>query len=233
MLPSIPHSAAEEPSTGGKRNRVFIVDDHAVFRHGLAQLIGSEADLEVCGQAPNASEALGRLRTVRADAVVLDVSLPGANGLELVKNLRAEHPALPLLVLSMHDESQYGLRSLRAGANGYLMKSEAADRVVPALRKVLEGDIFVSPSMSERLIYRVARGAEEGTKSPVDALSDRELEILHLVGNGKSSRDIAETLRLSVKTVESHRLHIKEKLGCRNSTEMVRFAMDWVEHQAA
>lgn len=133
----------------------------------------------------------------------------------------------------MHDETQYGLRSLRAGANGYLMKSEAVDHVLPALRKVLEGDISVSRSLGEQLIYKVAQGGRSGGNSPLDCLSDRELEVLQLVGEGRSSRDIAETLHLSVKTVESHRLHIKEKLGLRTSSELVRFAMDWAEHKTA
>jgi DNA-binding NarL/FixJ family response regulator len=225
-------SVAEATATEKAKRRVFVVDDHPVFRLGVQQLVNSEPDLEVCGQAVSAAQALAGLRSVEADVVVVDVSLPGANGIELVKQIRAEHEDLPILVLSAHDESQYALRALRAGAGGYLMKSEAADKLLPAVRKVLDGEISVSRTFGEQLIFKVAQGASTGG-SPVDSLSDRELEVLELLGAGRSTREMAEALNLSVKTVESHRLHIKDKLGLGHSTELVRFAMDWASHGAA
>ena len=222
-------------SAGGEavatKTRIFIVDDHPIFRQGLAKLIREETDLDVCGEAGSAVQALDALRRVEADAAVVDISLPGANGIELVKHLRTEHPRMPILVISAHDERIYALRALRAGAAGYLMKQEGENMLIPALRRVLMGKVWVSPAYGEQLIYKVARGAEEGG-SPLDALSDRELEILRLIGEGKSSHQIADSLHLSVKTVESHRLHVKEKLDLKTSPELVRFATEWVSQQA-
>jgi len=212
------------------RSRIFIVDDHPIFRQGLAKLIREEADLDVCGEASTTVQALDALRKTPADAVVVDISLPGANGIELVKHLRTEHPNLPILVISAHDERVYALRALRAGAAGYLMKDARENLLIPALRKVLTGKVWVSPAYGEQLIYKVARGTDGGG-SPLDALSDRELEILRLIGEGKSSHQIADALHLSVKTVESHRLHVKEKLDLQTSPELVRFATEWVSQQ--
>jgi DNA-binding NarL/FixJ family response regulator len=214
------------------KTRVFIVDDHPIFRAGLQSVIQSEPDLEICGEASSAAQAIDRLRSVEADLVLVDVSLPGANGIELLKHIRAEHPELPILVLSAHDEGQYALRALRAGASGYLMKKEASDHLIPTVRRVLSGEIAVSKTFGEELIYKVARGGSTGT-TPVDRLSDRELEILALLGEGRSTQQMAESLSLSVKTIESHRLHIKEKLGLRSSSELVRFALEWAAHQGA
>jgi len=220
------------PDLQNAKRRIFIVDDHPIFRQGLAKMIGLEADLEVCGEATSAAQAMDALRRIEADAAVVDISLPGADGIELVKHLHAEHPSLPILVISVHDERVYALRALRAGAFGYLMKREGEHLLIPALRGVLAGKVWVSPVFGEQLIYKVARSADGGT-SPLDALSDRELEILRLIGDGKSSHDIAEALHLSIKTVESHRLHVKEKLGLRSSAELVRFAAEWACSQDA
>jgi DNA-binding NarL/FixJ family response regulator len=223
-------ASSTPPVAAVTKARVFVVDDHPIVRIGLKRVIESEADLECCGEATSAAEALDRLRSVQADLVLVDVSLPGANGIELIKNIRAEHEKLPIMVLSVHDEGQYAMRSLRAGANGYLMKKEAADQLAPALRRVLRGEIAVSKNFGEELIYKAARSGANGA-SPVDALSDRELEVLSLLGEGRSTQEMARALSLSVKTIESHRLHIKEKLGLRSSVELVRFAMEWTAHQ--
>ena len=195
-------------------------------------MICAEEDLEVCGEAATAPEALDALRRIKADAVVIDISLPGSDGIELLKHLRSEHPHLPLLVISAHDEKVYALRALRAGAAGYLMKNEGEDCLIPALRKALAGEVWVSPAFGEQIIYKVVHGAVAGG-NPLDGLSDRELEVLRLIGAGKSTQEIADLLHLSVKTVESHRLHIKEKLALQTSTELVRFAHEWVGQESA
>lgn len=215
------------------RKRILIVDDHPVFRHGIAALIGAEKDLAVCGEAESAPAALDAMRRLKPDLAMLDISLQGTNGIELVKLMRAEQPRLPILMLSMHDESLYALRALRAGARGYVMKAEAMTHVLAALRKVLNGDIYVSPRFSERLVFKAIQSLEGGMGSPVDKLSDRELEVLQLLGRGFGTREIANELHLSVKTIETHRAHIKEKLGFKDAGEMVRFAIDWVAQEQA
>ncbi len=221
-----------DKSSEAKR-RVLIVDDHPVFRHGISALINAESDLEVCGEASSSPTALDAMRTLSPDVALLDISLPGTNGIELIKLMKAEQPKLPLLMLSMHDESLYALRALKAGALGYVMKAEALTHVLDALRKVLRGEIYVSPRLSERLIFQAIQTAEGGSGSPVDRLSDRELEVLELLGRGFGTKEIAGELHLSVKTIETHRAHIKEKLGFRDAGEMVRFAIDWVAQEKA
>ena len=211
-----------------KKKRILVVDDHPVFRHGIASLIGNEPDLTVCGEAANSPSALEAMRRLKPDAALIDISMPGANGIELIKLMKAEQPRLPLLILSIHDESLYALRALRAGASGYVMKAEALDFVLTALRKVLTGEVYVSPRFSERLIFKAVHSLEGGMGSPVDKLSDRELEVLQLLGRGFGTREVASELNLSIKTVETHRAHIKEKLGFKDASEMVRFAIDWV-----
>jgi len=171
------------------------------------------------------------MRRLKPDVALLDISLPGTNGVELIKLMKAEQPKLPLLVLSMHDESLYALRSLRAGASGYVMKAEALNHVLTALRKVLKGEVYVSEKFSERLIFKAIQSIDGGLGSPVDKLSDRELEVLELLGRGFGTREIANELHLSVKTIETHRAHIKEKLGFKDSGEMVRFSIDWVAQE--
>jgi DNA-binding NarL/FixJ family response regulator len=215
------------------KHRIFLVDDHPIFRHGLARFIEAEADLELCGQASSLPHALKALRETPADLAVIDISLPGANGLELIKHLRVEHPELALLVVSAHDEQLYALRALRAGASGYVMKKEAESVFAEAVRKIREGGVYVSPSFGEQLIYKVARSESGASGSPLDVLSDREMEVLQLIGESKPSTQIATELNLSVKTVESHRLHIKEKLGLKSSFELVKFALDFVAQQRA
>jgi DNA-binding NarL/FixJ family response regulator len=215
------------------KRRILIVDDHPVFRHGIAALINGESDLVVCGEASSATAALEEMRTLDPDLAMLDISLPGTNGIELIKAMKAERPKLAILMLSMHDESLYALRALRAGALGYVMKGEALTHVITALRKVLKGEIYVSPRFSEKLIFKAIQSLDGGMGSPVDRLSDRELEVLELLGRGFGTREIADELHLSVKTIETHRAHIKEKLGFHDAGEMVRFAIDWVAQEAA
>ncbi|MHA3770070.1 response regulator transcription factor [Verrucomicrobiota bacterium sgz303538] len=220
-----------EPNGELRRRSVLIVDDHPVLRHGIAQIINHEKDLVVCGEAESAPTALEAMRRLKPDLALLDISLQGTNGIELIKLMRAEQPKLPILMLSMHDESLYALRALRAGARGYVMKGEAMEHVLTALRKVLEGDIYVSPRFSERLVFKAIQSLEGGMGSPVDKLSDRELEVLQLLGKGFGTREIANELHLSIKTIETHRAHIKEKLGFKDAGEMVRFAIDWVTRE--
>jgi len=224
-------NATPENPVATSRYRVLIVDDHPVFRHGIAALINSEPDLEVCGDASSSPAALEAMRTLEPDIALLDVSLPGANGIELVKMMKAEQPHLPLLMLSMHDESIYALRALRAGASGYVMKDEAGNHVLTALRRVLDGEIYVSERLGERLIFQAIHSEGTNAASPVERLSDREMEVLNFIGRGFGTKDIAGELHLSGKTIETHRAHIKEKLGFRDSSEMVRFAVEWVTHE--
>jgi DNA-binding NarL/FixJ family response regulator len=219
----------ETPSV--EKRRVLIVDDHPVFRHGITAMINAEPDLSVCGEAGSAPAALDAMRRLQPDIALVDISLPGTNGIELLKSMRAEFPKMPMLVVSMHDESLYALRALRAGALGYVMKAEALDLILTAIRKVLQGEPFLSPKFSDKLVFKAIRSIDEGLGSPVDKLSDRELEVLNLMGRGFGAQDIANELHLSVKTIETHRAHIKEKLGFSDSKEMVRFAIEWVAQQ--
>ena len=215
-----------------RKRSVFIVDDHPIARHGLIALVKSEPDLEVCGHADTAGAALSALRTTPADLVILDVSLGGTSGIELAKQLRAEHPGLLLLLVSMHDETLYAVRALRAGAQGYVMKSAGTARLLEAIRKVSAGDVYVSPAFSNQLLFQASGESSTKEKSLLDKLSDREMEVLQLLGDGLSTKRIAEGLNLSPKTVETHRLHIKEKLGFNQSSDLVFFAVNWVKNQA-
>jgi DNA-binding NarL/FixJ family response regulator len=213
--------------------RIAIVDDHPLFRKGLEQLINSEDSFAVCGEAGNAAEAMEVIRKLSPDLVIVDLSLPGANGIELIKNIRAEFSKLPILVLSMHDESLYALRSLRAGAEGYVMKHEAMANVVHAIQEVFNGRPYLSPVMAAQVITKFAQRQSEGGPDAVERLSDRELEVLELIGKGNEVRQIAKLLHLSPKTVETHRAHIKEKLDLKNSREVARFALQWLSARNA
>ena len=207
--------------------RLVIVDDHPIVRRGIQSLISQEPDLEICGEAAGAAEALGVIRTTHPDAVVIDISLNGTDGIELTKSVRAEFAKLPILIMSMHDESIYAERVLRCGASGYVMKQEIADHVVNALRTILKGEIYVSGPVRQALLGRISGKAETATGSPIDCLSDRELEVFRLIGQGQGTRQIAENLHLSVKTIETYRAHIKEKLNIDNATELVRSAVQF------
>ncbi|PYJ21054.1 MAG: DNA-binding response regulator [Verrucomicrobia bacterium] len=213
--------------------RIVIVDDHPLFRKGLEELIHSDGHFAVCGEAGNAPEAMDVIRKLNPDMAIVDLSLPGANGIELIKNIRAEFSRLPILVLSMHDESLYALRSLRAGAEGYVMKHEAMANVVQAIREVFNGRPYLSPAMAAQVITKFAHRQAEGETDAVERLSDRELEILELIGKGNEVRQIAKLLHLSPKTVETHRAHIKDKLDLKNSREVARFALQWLSARNA
>ena len=211
--------------------RLLIIDDHPMMRNGLAQLIDSEGDLKVCAQADNAGEAIDLVAKQKFDLVLCDISLPDKSGLELIKDIRALRPELPILVVSMHDEMIYAERVLRAGGRDYIMKQEGGEKFIRAIRQVLSGQIFVSDKMSSRILEIFSGGTKKTEDSPVARLSDREFEVFQLIGHGKGTRDIAEQLHLSVKTVEVHRANIKEKLKLQTATELVRFAVRWSDSE--
>jgi DNA-binding NarL/FixJ family response regulator len=204
---------------------VLVVDDHPIVRQGLALLINGEADLEVCGQAEEAHSAAEAIDRLRPDVVLLDISLGGPDGLELVKQLRLRACDVPILILSMHDQSIYAERALRAGANGYIMKQEATDRVLTAIRRILDGQVYVSDQVASHLLQQYSRAGS--ARSPIASLSDRELEVFRLIGEGQTTRQIALILQLSVKTVESYQAHIKEKLALRNARELQHHAIEF------
>lgn len=228
VLGSVPREQAN-----AMKSRLLIVDDHPVLRQGLAQLLNLEKDLVVCGQASSVSQGLSSARSMLPDLAIVDMSLKGQSGLDLVKDIHSFLPKLPMLVLSMHDETIYAERALRAGAKGYVMKQEAAECVITAIRRLLAGQIYLSEAMNSRLVNRFASGAPAagGRRSIVEQLTDRELQILQQIGLGRGTRHIAEDLHISVKTVETHRAHLKEKLQLRNAPELVRFAIEWARSE--
>lgn len=208
---------------------ILVVDDHPILRQGLTQLINQEVDLRVCGEADEEHTAIEAIAALKPDMVIVDIALKDTSGIELIKKIRVGNERLPILVLSMHDESLYTERALRAGANGYIMKQEAPDQIVKAIRRVLAGEIYVSEQIGSRLLRKIVHGRPTAIDSPIDNLSDRELEVFRLIGRGYRTRQIAEMLRLSVKTVESYREHIKHKMGFRDATELLQHAIQWVQ----
>ena len=214
---------------GSARAKVFLVDDHPMVREHLSALLGREADLTVCGEAGDAPAALSRIQELLPDLVIMDISLKNSNGLELLKNLKSVQPDLPVLVLSMHDESLYAARSLRAGALGYITKEEASKKILLAVRKVLAGQVYLSDQMSDRMMKRMVGGQPAGTGSAMEVLTDRELEVFQMIGRGMGTRRIAEELRIGIKTVESYRARIKEKLYLTDGTQLVQQAVQWVQ----
>jgi DNA-binding NarL/FixJ family response regulator len=209
------------------KKRILVVDDHPIVRQGLALLINREPDLVVCGEAEEAMGAMHVLASSRPDVLIVDISLSGPDGIDLLKNIRATHPALPVLILSMHDESVYAERALRAGANGYIMKQEATENVLVAVRRILSGEIYVSARIANQMLRHYITGTGTLRDSSIADLSDRELEVFRLIGEGHGTRQIAEKLHLSVKTVESYQAHIKEKLSLRSSRELMQRAIQW------
>jgi len=212
------------------KRRVLIIDDHLVVRQGLKHLINREEDLITCGDAGDAREGLDAIRLLSPDIVLVDISLPGMNGVEFIKNAKACHPALPIVVFSMHEESLYAERVLRAGALGYVMKKADSEELITALRKALQGEIYTSGAVGGALLQRLLGKQSPKREFSVSRLSDRELEVFELIGNGKTTREIAASLNLSVKTVDTHRMHVKEKLGIRSSIELVQHAVHHVEN---
>ena len=205
------------------------MDDHPVVRHGLAQVINRESDMRICAEAGNIAEALSAMNRHKPDVVVIDITLQRDNGLELIKQIKANGGAARALVTSMHDEAVYAERSLRAGAMGYLNKSRSLEELVTAIRQVIRGKVYLSDTMTDRMMQQVIGRAETPNRPVSDRLSDRELEVFELLGKGLTTREIADSLHLSVKTIDTHREHIRKKLGLRNRIEIVRRAVLWVE----
>ncbi len=210
-----------------RASKILIVDDHPIVRHGLAKLINDEPDLEVCGEADSAGDAMTMMESEAPDLLLVDISLGGTNGIELIKRVKASDPEMRVLVSSMHDESLYAERALRAGAMGYLNKGENRETLLGAIRQVLRGKLYLSPRMSERLLHRFVLNDQEPDRPAIESLSDRELEVFQLIGEGLTTRQIASRLHLSPKTIETYREHIKAKLNLENSSELIRAAVQW------
>jgi DNA-binding NarL/FixJ family response regulator len=218
---------------GGQRpRRVFIVDDHPIFREGLRQVINGQPDLRVCGEASTATEAIDGMASAEPDLVVVDLSLARSDGLDLIKDLRVRYPRLPVLVVSNHDESEYAERCLRAGCRGYIMKSRPPGDVVAGVRATLEGKIHVSEEIAHRMLERLSGGTSKSSRERFGGLTDRELQVFGLYGKGLSTREIAGELHLSIKTIQSHREHIKAKMQLANTSDLLRSAVQWVESQS-
>jgi DNA-binding NarL/FixJ family response regulator len=209
------------------KKRILVVDDHPIVRQGLTLLINREPDLLVCGEAEEATAAMHVLASARPDLLIVDISLNGPDGIDLLKNVRLTYPSLPVLILSMHDESIYAERALRAGANGYIMKQEATENVLVAVRRILSGEIYVSARIANQMLRHYITGSGNLRNSTIADLSDRELEVFRLIGEGHGTRQIAEELHLSIKTVETYQAHIKEKLSLRSSRELMQHAIQW------
>ena len=216
-----------------EKSRILIVDDHPLFREGMRQLIDRNPSLKVCGEVSNPAAAMKAVAELEPDLVLVDISLEGGDGIDLIKSLKAKHEDLPILVISMHNESLYAERALRAGALGYVMKNEAARTVKTAIFKVLGGDIFLSEKMSASVLSKMIHGKNEPPVSPVEQLSDRELQVFQMLGEGKPTRQIAEELDLTIPTIHSFRTRIKEKLRFQNATELVLRANQWVMERAS
>jgi DNA-binding NarL/FixJ family response regulator len=211
------------------KRKILIIDDHPISRRGLAQLISLEDDLEICGEAGTALEGIEAIQKLTPDLVLCDITLPDKSGLELIKDVRVLLPETLILVLSMHDEALYAERVLRAGGRGYVMKEAAPENLILAIRKVLDGGIYVSDAMSSRLLEILSGQRQRAAADPLQRLTDRELDVFKLIGQGRANRDIAQHLCISVRTVDAHRAHLKEKLGIRDGNELVRYAVRWVE----
>ena len=214
-----------------KQAGILVVDDHPIVREGLVRVIDQTPDLCVSGQAENIPQALEVIEKSRPSLAIVDIALDGQNGLELIKDIKVRYPDLPVLVHSMYDESMYAERCLRAGAKGYVMKQEPPQRLLGAVRQVLRGEVSLSETMTRQLLSRICGGKDEPGNTPEESLSDRELEVFELLGQGHRTKEIAQTLHLSDKTIQTHREHIKEKLNLRDAVSLVRHAVQWVESQ--
>ena len=212
------------------RRKILIVDDHPILRKGLSMVIDQEPDLVVAGEAEDVPGGLDMIETIKPDVVIVDLSLPGVDGIELIKTMKLKYRDLPALVVSMHDETLYAERALRAGARGYIMKQEAVDKVLVAIRKVLNGEIFVSDRITTKMVETLISGDAKGVSTPLDLLSNRELTVFRLIGQGFKTSQIAEKLHLSVKTIESYRSHIKEKLRLSTGNDLMKYAIQWAQN---
>lgn len=229
------HTSAHNKMTPRRKSaakkRVLLVDDHPMMREGLAQLFANQPDLEVCGEAGDANEALEKIASLKPDLVLTDITLPGKNGLELTKDIQAMHPGVLVLVISMHDEALYVERVLRAGGRGYIMKQEGGKKIMEAIRQVLSGQICVSEKMSAKILEIFSGHGANVATSPVEKLTDREFEVFRLIGQGIETKQMADRLHLSTKTIEVHRANIKAKLKLTSMAELIRYAVRWVESQ--
>ncbi len=224
-------TAKATPAMEPGKARILVVDDHPIVRQGLSLLIDRQPDLIVCGEADDMPAAMKAIEALKPDILILDISLEGPDGIEILKHVRITHAKLPILILSMHDESIYAERALRAGANGYIMKQEATERVLDAVRRLLRGEVYVSGRIANKILQHCVGGVLPA-KSPIDGLTDRELEVFRLIGGGYGTRQIALELHLSVKTVETYQAHLKEKLALKNGHELVQHAIRWTSDPA-
>jgi DNA-binding NarL/FixJ family response regulator len=213
------------------RKRILLVDDHAVVRFGIAQLINRQSDLVVCGEEEDARKALDAIIRLKADLIIADLSLKDSSGLELIRNIKAQFPSLPILVVSIHDETVYAEIAFRAGALGYLMKQEALEKIVTAIRRVLSGSVYVSDALGAKMLQQQVRGHTDVQQPAIKSLSDREVEVFHLIGQWKKTKEIAGELHLSVKTVEYYREQIKRKLNLKDASELTQYATAWVQRE--
>jgi len=220
-----------QDKTNENKTQVLIVDDHPVVRDGLTTIINHEQDLNVCGEADDAQEALKAVTELKPDVVVADISLKNSDGIELTKSIKAGHPKLPVIVLSVHDESVYAERALLAGAKAYLMKDAVSENIVKAIRTVLSGEIYVSNTISKKFLHKIAGDKKGTTKTPIENLSYREFEIFRLIGKGFKASQIARQLHLSTKTIETYRSRIKEKLNLPNAAELLQYSIKWAKSQ--
>lgn len=224
---------AQEGPAKSRKVRVLLVDDHPIVRQGVLNLIQNEPDMTVCAEAATTHEALDACARLAPDVAVVDLSIKDGSGLELTKDMKVRRPKMPVLILSMHDEAVYCERALRAGAKGYLMKDQAGENIISAIRKVLGGDIYLSENMAQTILSKVVAGEPGRGTSPVDRLSDRELEIFRLLGQGLGTKEIAARLHRSAKTIDAHRENIKRKLRLGNSSDLLQHAIQWVQSEKA
>ena len=209
------------------KKTVLVIDDHPLIRQGVAMLINQQEDMEVCGEAEDMHAAMQCIAQKRPDVVILDISLKGPDGLDLLKAIRTKDPGLPVLILSMHDEAIYAERALRARANGYIMKQEATEKVLVAVRRIMGGEVYLSDAMSKKMLQQFIDGGPSLLESRIATLSDRELDVFRRIGEGRATREIAADLHLSVKTVETYQAHIKEKLRLKSGRELIQHAIQW------
>lgn len=233
MTLEMPQLQPPKASPSPAKHRILLVDDHPITRQGVGVLINQEPDLEVIGEADSAPGAIALLHKQPADLAIIDITLKTTNGIELMKHIRVLAPDMPVLVMSMHDEGVYAERAMRAGARGYIMKQEASSRVLAAIRTVLSGELHLSDRMKERMLHRLVNNRKEEVRFSIDTLSDREMEVFQLIGEGYSTRQVAAKLNLSVKTIDSYREHLKLKLQLESGKDLVRYAIQWMKGASA